>query len=234
MGQRAGATRPGRADRHPQAGPERGRGVHSRRPQRQTQRGLPRALPAAARHPARLLHQHRHLGLARRRLSSLPPLVHRHLPQHGRPRLRALASRMSRSTTRTLGVGCTLIALLGFLASASAATARGLTAAQASALPDRYLVTTYNPKVNVTKPGNIVEKVEILDGHGHLVRLVAQGRYGVENARSSPNDKMISWIDPRGLHVENLDGSGRRLLVAASTHCTVVCVGMSYAWAPNS
>jgi WD40-like Beta Propeller Repeat len=140
---------------------------------------------------------------------------------------------MNTSATRALAAGCTLMAALGVLPSASRATGRGLTAARAS-LPDRYLVTTYNPNVNVTKPGNIVEKVEILDSHGRLVRLVAQGLYGLENARFSPNGEMISWIDPRGVNVENLDGSGHRLLVAGSTRCKVVCVGMSYAWAPNS
>lgn len=124
---------------------------------------------------------------------------------------------------RARGIGCALVVALAPLPGRGGAT-----------LPGTYLVTTYNPKVNVTKAGSVVETVEILDGRGHVVRRFEQGRYGIGWPRFSPNGTMVAWIDPRGLNIANTDGTGRRLLVAASARCKQVCIGMSYAWSPDS
>jgi Tol biopolymer transport system component len=126
-----------------------------------------------------------------------------------------------------LRASCALAALLAFLPAASGAHG-------ATKLPGRYLVTLYNPAVNATKPGAKAEFVEMLDGRGRLLRVVEEGRDGLVGARFSPNGKKIAWIDLRGLNVENTDGTRRRLLVAAAQQCTLSCIGMSYAWAPNS
>jgi hypothetical protein len=135
---------------------------------------------------------------------------------------------------RALVASCTLTAVLALLSAASGAQGYRVMAAPTATLPGRYLVTLYNPTVNVTKPGAKVEFLEIIDGRGRVVRRVEQGRYGLVDARFSPNGKMIAWIDPRGLNVENTNGTRHRLLVAAAPHCTTVCIGMSYAWAPDS
>ena len=100
-------------------------------------------------------------------------------------------------------------------------------------LPSRYLVTLYNPAVNATKPGAKAELVEMLDGRGRLLRVVEEGRDGLVGARFSPSGNQIAWIDPRGLNVENTNGTRHRLLVAAAPHCAPICIGMSYAWEPN-
>jgi Tol biopolymer transport system component len=128
---------------------------------------------------------------------------------------------------RALGLGCALIGALALLPGAGGAQG------SVAPLPDAYLLTTYNTVVNVTKPGAEVETVEIVDGRGRLVRRFDQGSGGLGQARFSPNGKMVAWIDSRGVNVANTDGTGRRLLVAASARCTQVCIGMSYAWAPD-
>ncbi len=122
---------------------------------------------------------------------------------------------------------CALVVPLVFVAAAGGAHA-------ATKLTGSYLVTLYNPRVNATKPGAKAEFVELIDGRGRLLRMVEEGRYGVVGARFSPNGKEIAWIDPRGLNVEHTDGTRRRLLVAAAAHCTLSCIGMSYAWSPDS
>jgi Tol biopolymer transport system component len=134
---------------------------------------------------------------------------------------------------RTFGASCALTAVLAFLLSASGAQGYLVTAATAT-LPARYLVTLYNPTVNATTPGAKVDSVEILDGHGRVLRRVEQGCCWGGDARFSPNGKRVAWVDKRGLNVENASGTRRRLLVAAAAHCATVCVGMSYAWAPDS
>jgi Tol biopolymer transport system component len=135
---------------------------------------------------------------------------------------------------RTRVAGCAFTAVLALLSAASGAQGYRVVAGEVAMLPGRYLVTTFNPKVNVTKPGAKAESVELLDGHGRLLRRIEQGCCGIYNARFSPNGRMIAWIDKGGLYVENTSGADRRLLVAASAHCTLQCVGMSYAWAPDS
>lgn len=135
---------------------------------------------------------------------------------------------------RALGACCALIGALALLPGTSSAHGGRSSRSAAATLPGTYLVTTYNPKVNVTKAGAEVEAVEIVDGHGRLVRRFEQGRDGIGQARFSPNGTMVAWIDPRGVNVANTDGTGRRLLVAASARCKQVCIGMSYAWSPDS
>jgi len=128
---------------------------------------------------------------------------------------------------------CALTGTLGLLAVTAGAQADRESAAAAT-LPARYLVTTYNTRVNVTKPGAKVDAVELVDGHGRVLRLIDEGCCWFADARFSPNGRMIAWMDKRGLNVANANGMHHRLLVDASTHCTLECVGLSYAWAPDS
>jgi dipeptidyl aminopeptidase/acylaminoacyl peptidase len=121
-----------------------------------------------------------------------------------------------------------LAAVAVVLAAAGAGHARG-------ALPQRYLILSYNPTIAAGKPGASTEKIEIRDAGGRLVRLVEAGDTGVAEATFSPDGRSITWIDSQGVNVENADGSHRRVLVAPAARCkTTACDGFSYAWSPDS
>lgn len=114
---------------------------------------------------------------------------------------------------RAFALGCAVVV---FSAVLPAASARRL--AIVSRLPSRYLATVVNSKVSASAPGAKPNSVEILNGYGRVLRVVARG-VSLTDARWSPNGRMIAWLDARGLNVENADGSERRLLAAHSTHC---------------
>jgi Tol biopolymer transport system component len=102
------------------------------------------------------------------------------------------------------------------------------TAAVHSGLPREYLVSAL-----VSAPHKTQFVVEVVDGEGRVITVVDRAPTG-GTARWSPDGRMIAWPDPAGVNVENSNGSDRRLLVAASTTCAPECVGVSFAWSPDS
>jgi Tol biopolymer transport system component len=81
---------------------------------------------------------------------------------------------------------------------------------------------------------NYQTQVEILGVEGRLRRVVrTTNRSPVWGVKWSPGGALLAWGDGQGLHVERADGRNRRLLVAASTSCSHVCVPLTFAWSPD-
>jgi Tol biopolymer transport system component len=97
-----------------------------------------------------------------------------------------------------------------------------------SGLPRRYLVSAL---VGSHAKSQFV--VEVVNGGGRVLRVVDRAASG-GHARWSPDGRMIAWLDPAGLSVENSNGSARRLLVAPSKVCAPECIRMTFAWSPDS
>ncbi len=74
--------------------------------------------------------------------------------------------------------------------------------------------------------------LELVDRTGRLLRLLSRAHYGIA-ARWSPDDKLIGWADPAGIHVAAADGSNARLLVSVNKACPN-CPQLSFIWSPDS
>jgi Tol biopolymer transport system component len=74
--------------------------------------------------------------------------------------------------------------------------------------------------------------VEILGPKGHVQVVLSRGNAAWPQARWSPPESMVAWVDHQGLKVARPDGSRRRSLVSASRRC-MVCEPLTFAWSPS-
>lgn len=75
--------------------------------------------------------------------------------------------------------------------------------------------------------------LELVDRRGQVQRVLSTARYGTW-AKWSPDDSMIAWEDPIGIHVAAGDGSDQRLLVAQPGSTCNGCRQLSFVWSPDS
>lgn len=93
-------------------------------------------------------------------------------------------------------------------------------------VPRRFLV--------MSQVGKLAYEIDVRDASGRVVRVVDRGR-GLMPGRWSPDGSMIAWGASGGITVERADGTARRTLVSRILKCGhYVCVGMSFAWSPDS
>jgi hypothetical protein len=76
-------------------------------------------------------------------------------------------------------------------------------------------------------------RLELVNRRGGVLRVLSTARAGTW-AKWSPNDSLIAWVDPVGLHVEAADGSDPRLLVAEPGGSCKDCQQLSFLWSPDS
>lgn len=82
---------------------------------------------------------------------------------------------------------------------------------------------------------NFEPLTELLGATGRIERVIARpGLTTAWGATWSPNRSLLAWVGPKGLTVERLDGSRRRLLVRNPGGCTSSCVPMTFAWSPDA
>jgi hypothetical protein len=81
-------------------------------------------------------------------------------------------------------------------------------------------------------PGKASHGLVVADRRGRVLRVLSTARSGTY-ALWSPDDSMIAWKDPAGIHVERADGSAPRLLVRARTSC-VNCQTLDFIWAASA
>jgi len=67
----------------------------------------------------------------------------------------------------------------------------------------------------------------LTDARGHVLRVLSTAHYGTWGLWS-PNDALIAWKDPHGIHVERADGSRVRLLVPTRNS------NVTFIWSPDS
>jgi Tol biopolymer transport system component len=81
----------------------------------------------------------------------------------------------------------------------------------------------FTSSLTEVSPTGAVEKV-----------VVAAKGPGPASPRFSPDGSRMAWIGSDGVHVANGGGSGQRLVVPKSTTCHRECMGVSFAWSPDS
>ena len=115
----------------------------------------------------------------------------------------------------------------------TALVAAAALAGSASAAPaSRFLVTVVPAGQSRLSSRPIVE---IVSRNGTLERVVAPaGSSYPYQAAFSPDGSQLAWAARDGVHVEDADGTGERIVVPASTACKDRCSVFSFAWAPDS
>lgn len=102
-------------------------------------------------------------------------------------------------------------------------------AVHVSAPPQHFLLTLARDMDGHRLPPRLV----LVDRSGRLLRRIGTPGWVAVNGKWSPNRESIAWSDPAGVHVEDADGSGARLLVPHRPGCDTACTQPAFVWEPD-
>jgi hypothetical protein len=121
------------------------------------------------------------------------------------------------------------LGLSGYGASAAAPQARvafgcGALGSRAQARDARFLL-------QVTTATSHFTQIEVVSASGRVIRRLARVGPDVTEVEVSPNGKLVAWFSAKGVVVERIDGSARRLVIGAGLFPEVANM---FAWSADS